>query len=167
MNFANQKSLVAVLLVVVTAVATILAAKQKGEGRRASAFWLAWLLPGLGHVMMGQAKKALFFFGVLVALQLFGLWICGWRTVSFDDNPFYYVGQFGSGMALLLGQTLGGEKAYPREGLPVSWYDPGLLYVCVAGLLNLVVMMSVFAPAAAPSKPPASAPAATPEAKPA
>lgn len=113
------------------------------EPRRAAAFVLAWLLPGAGHAAMGKWKKGLFFFLLLGATYLFGLWIVGFRAVAFDENPFYYVGQYGSGVTFLLGRYLADWRAFPREELPPSWYDPGLLYVCVAGLLNLVVMLNV------------------------
>ncbi len=157
----RDKIIALVLLLLTAGAASTFAAAKQGELRRALAFWLGWLVPGLGHVMLGRVRKALFFFGVIAALYLAGLWICGWRTVSFDDNPFYYVGQFGSGVTLVLGHALGIEKAYPRPDLPMAWYDPGLLYVCVAGLLNLVVMLNTLekkkadatAPEAAEGKP--------------
>lgn len=107
------------------------------------AFLLGWSVPGLGHLFLGRWKKAVFFFGALGATLLAGLWLTGFRTVGFDDNPFYFVGQYGSGLTMLVAALLAGkDKAYPREDLPLGLYDPGLLYVCVAGLLNLVVALS-------------------------
>ena len=116
---------------------------QRGEFRRAAAFWIGWLFPGLGHFLIGRWKKGLFFAAALSASYVAGLWICGWRVVTFEENPFYYVGQFGSGLTALFGALLDTDRPF-RTDVPVSWYDPGLLYVCVAGLLNLVVMLSVF-----------------------
>ncbi len=135
--------------------------------RRGAAFLAAWLVPGAGHALLGKWKKGLFFFGILGATYLLGMWIAGFRAVSFDDNPFYYVGQYGSGLAMLLARTVSPEKAYPRPGLPISWFDPGLLYVCVVGLLNVVVALNVLevklegasSPAAAPGDKPPAAPA--------
>lgn len=133
---------------------------KKGERRRGAAYLIAWLFPGAGHLVMGKWGKGLFFLGLLGGLWLAGLWIVGFRSVDWDENPFYYVGQFGSGLTLLSGQVLFPEKSYPREGLHLSWYDPGLLYVCCAGLLNLVVMLNLIEvkPAPAPATPPAPAP---------
>ncbi|MBV8881707.1 MAG: hypothetical protein JO332_17250 [Planctomycetaceae bacterium] len=116
---------------------------KKGERIKGVAFFLAWLVPGAGHVLLGKWKKGLFFFLILGATYAFGMWIAGFRPVSFDDNPFYFVGQFGSGATLLIAKLRGAEKAIIRDGLNPSWFDPGLLYVCVVGLLNLVVMMSI------------------------
>ncbi len=157
-----KQALTAFGIVAAGAVISIAMAAQMGHRRKALAFWLGWLVPGLGHLVLGRAKKAAFFFGTTASMFLFGLWICGWHTVSFEDNPFYFVGQFGSGVTMLLGQVLGLTKAHPRLDLPVSWYDPGLLYVCVAGLLNVVIMLSVFT-VPGPPKPEAPRAPAPPE----
>lgn len=146
---------------------------KKEERPKGIAFLMAWLVPGAGHLMLGKWKKGLFLFGLMGATYLFGLWIVGFRAVSFDDNPFYYVGQYGSGATFLLSRLMGMEKAYPRPDLHPSWFDPGLLYICVVGLLNLVLMMNVLdikltAPTpstAAP--PPAAVPAPSEPVKPA
>ncbi|HZE98176.1 MAG TPA: DUF6677 family protein [Planctomycetota bacterium] len=146
---------------------------KKGERIKGAAFLVGWLVPGAGHFLIGQWKKGLFFLLILGATYLFGMWIAGFRPVSFDDNPFYYVGQYGSGMTFLVATLRGDEKAVVRDGIHPSWFDPGLLYVCVVGLLNLVVMLSLLdakavssETAAAPAPPPAPAagpaPAATP-----
>jgi hypothetical protein len=154
---------------------------RKGERIKGVAFFAGWLVPGAGHVLLGKWKKGLFFFGLLGATYLFGMWIAGFRPVSYDDNPFYFVGQYGSGITLLIAKLRGAEKAVVGDKFHPSWFDPGLLYVCVVGLLNLVVMMNtldlkVETPAAAatadaakpvpaePAPAPASAPAAPPPA---
>lgn len=148
---------------------------RKGERIKGVAFFLGWLVPGAGHVLLGQWKKGLFFFLILGATYTFGMWIAGFRPVSFDDNPFYYVGQYGSGVTMLIAKLRGAEKAVVGPSLHPSWFDPGLLYVCVVGLLNLVVMLNLLdakalgseAPAPAPAPAPAAAPATAPAAQPA
>jgi|SRR5436190_9200864 len=142
----------------------VAAASVGGSWKRSMAFLAGWVLPGAGHVLMGKWKKGLFFFALLGAAYAFGMHIAGWRPVSFDDNPFYFVGQYGSGATLLVAKLRGSEKAILSQGIHPSWFDPGLLYVCVVGLLNLVLMLNVLdlKPAAAP----ATAAAATPPAAP-
>ena len=146
----------------------IAAASVGGSWKRSLAFFVAWLVPGAGHVMMGKWKKGLFFFALLGAAYAFGMHIAGWRPVSFDDNPFYFVGQYGSGATLLVAKLRGSEKAILSQGIHPSWFDPGLLYVCVVGLLNLVLMLNVLdikiapaptSPAGAPASPAATPPA--------
>ena len=162
-----------VLAAVAVLALSVQAFGKKGERRRGVAFLLAWGLPGAGHVFLGRWKKGLSLFLIMGATYLFGLWIVGFRAVSFDDNPFYYVGQYGSGATLLLARILGVEKAYPRPEVHPSWFDPGLLYICVVGLLNLVLMINTLdlklpeaakapAPEAAAAPPPPEAPPPAP-----
>lgn len=144
-------------------------AAKKGERIRGLAFVAAWFLPGLGHALLGKWRKGLFFFLLLAATYLFGMSIAGFRPVSFDDNPFYFVGQYGSGATLLIAKLRGAEKAVLTDVIHPSWFDPGLLYVCVVGLLNLVLMLNILdvkiASAAPAEKAPAApAPAAPPPA---
>jgi hypothetical protein len=149
----------------------IAAASVGGSWKRSLAFFAAWLLPGAGHMMLGKWKKGLFFFALLGGAYAFGMYIAGWRPVSFDDNPFYFVGQYGSGATLLVAKLRGSEKAVLGQGIHPSWFDPGLLYVCVVGLLNLVLMLNVLdvktanapAPAVPAPAPPAAVPPPAPE----
>lgn len=127
---------------------------KEGERRRGIAFLAAWVLPGAGHLVLGKWAKGLFFLVLLGGLYAAGLWIVGFRSVDWDENPFYYVGQYGSGLTWLGGRVLFPEKSFPLEWPHLSWYDPGLLYVCCAGLLNLVVMLNLIeTKAVAPEKP--------------
>lgn len=152
-------------ILVLAVVAFVYAASGKGQRVRAIAMGVGWLVPGAGHVLLGRWGKGLFFFGLLATTYLLGMWIVGFRPVSIEENPFYYVGQYGSGATMFLAKALGPDKSYPRDGVPVSWYDPGLLYVCVAGLLNLVVVLNLLdvrrpgaeVPAAKPAEAPAEA----------
>ncbi|HKS16397.1 MAG TPA: DUF6677 family protein [Planctomycetota bacterium] len=112
--------------------------------RTGFAFFAAWFVPGAGHLVLGRPVKALALFLILATLYVTGLWLSGWKYVSFDDNPFYYVGQFGSGVTTLLAQFFGEPKGYPSDAFPTKWVDPAMLYVCVAGLLNVVVTVGVF-----------------------
>jgi len=132
---------VAVLVVGSVALGVSLLAPP-GERRRGAAFAAAWVLPGAGHAVLGRWKKGLFFLGILGATYLAGMGLVGFRAVSFEDNPFYYVGQYGSGLLMLLARVISSEKAVPRPDDP-GWFDPGLLYVCVVGLLNVVVALNV------------------------
>ena len=118
----------------------VLVTSGPGGRARAGAFLVGWMVPGAGQVVLGRWKKGLFFFAIIAATYGFGMWLVDFRAVSFDDNPFYYVGRFGCGAMMLAAQFL--DRAYIPEDLDPSLYDPGLLYVCVAGLLNVVIMLN-------------------------
>jgi hypothetical protein len=96
----------------------------------------------MGHVVIGKRYKGLFFLLAILLIYLAGLSITGFRAISLEDNWFYYLGNIGCGGIWLVNSMLGDEKPRPPEGL-VSWLDPGLLYICVAGLLNLVVVLNI------------------------
>jgi hypothetical protein len=136
---------------------------QPGRRRRGLAVLAGWALPGAGHLLLGKRTKGLLFLGLLGGLYAAGLWIAGFRSVDWDENPFYYVGQYGSGLTMLGARVLFAAKSFPRPDLPLSWYDPGLLYVCCTGLLNLVVLLNLVevkapTPVPAAAAPPAAAP---------
>ena len=142
------------ILGVVTAIgfAGVFLMLERKHRRMGLALILGWLLPGAGHLSLGRPLKAASLFLILATLYVTGLWLSGWHFVSFDDNPFYYVGQFGSGVTTILAQLFGDPKAFPRPDLPPKWIDPAMLYVCVAGLLNVVVTVCVL-DAARPTPP--------------
>lgn len=123
---------------------------------------LAWLVPGLGHLYLGKPRKALFFFLTLSLVYLAGFVLADFRFVRFDDNPFYYVGRWGSGMTWVA--TWLSANNPPRGVSPLELYEPGLLYMCSAGLLNVVLVLNILAgtqPAPAPKpEEPAPPPAA-------
>ena len=119
---------------------------QHRGSRHALAVWLGWGVPGLGHVMLGRPLKGAVFFLLLAAVYVTGMTMISWRAVAFDDQPFYYIGQYGSGVTWLLTGVLGGEKPFPHQRWPVSWYDAGLLYAAAPGLLNLVLVLNLFQP---------------------
>ena|SRR6185295_2621409 len=156
------------LVLAFTLASAVAAVSVGGPWKRSAAFLAAWLVPGAGHALLGKWKKGLFFFALLGATYVFGMWIAGFRPVSFDDNPFYFFGQYGSGVSFLVAKLRGAEKAIVRPEIHPSWFDPGLLYVCVVGLLNLVVMLNILdlTPPPAPAKPVAPAPVLPPPAAP-
>jgi hypothetical protein len=141
------------------------------RNRRLAAF-LAWLVPGLGHVYQRRYGK-----GVLYAvciLSLYGLGyflgegkIVYWRWVNPLNNPekfcLYYLGQFFVGLPALPA-LIQGTLAYFHND-PILWGlmaepDPnvlnglhprlgklveiGSMYTAVAGLLNVLAIYDAY-----------------------
>ena len=72
------------------------------------AAFLAWLIPGLGHLYQGRRAKAALFFVCIFGLFVYGLYLSGSREMGWgravyfagQDN-WYYAGQIGVGLAAM------------------------------------------------------------------
>jgi TM2 domain-containing membrane protein YozV len=157
---------VVVAVVFVSLLAAVAARRPKALGRATTAAVLGWLLPGAGHLWLGRVRK-----GLVLGLLVSGTFVAGallarGRTVTFDENPFYYIGQIGSGLTLGVTQTLASNGLPPVNSTARPEVDAGLLYMSVAGLLNLLLVLNLFdlvlgiAPGGAAKKPAPEAPPA-------
>jgi hypothetical protein len=105
------------------------------------AFVLGWLVPGAGHWCLGKRGKAVMIFVLITALFAGGLVLAGFRNVRMSDNPLYVVGQAGCGLVFFVCSFW--TSYVPRFNVPAVRFEIGLLYICVAGLLNFVVMLNL------------------------
>jgi TM2 domain-containing membrane protein YozV len=131
---------------------------QRRGPRYALAVLLGWAVPGLGHVITGRPIKGAIFFGLLALVYGVGLVLLSGHAISYEDQEFYYIGQYGSGITWALAALLGQSRPHLPEGVPMSWFDPGTLYVGAPGLLNLVIVLSLFQPRPAQPTPKAETP---------
>jgi hypothetical protein len=131
-------------LVFVTMLAAVAARRRKDLGRAAVGVALGWLIPGAGHAWLGRVRKGALFFVLIAGLFAAGCLLAQGRTVTFDENPFYHIGQIGSGLTLGVTQWLASDGLPPMNGSSRPEADPGLLYMSVAGLLNLLLVLNLF-----------------------
>jgi TM2 domain-containing membrane protein YozV len=135
------------------------------------AAFLAWLVPGSGHMYQGRTAK-----GILYAVCILSLYFLGfamgdgkivyWRWVNPMQNPdkfcLHYVGQFFVGLPALpalvqstlsyydLQPILGGFMAEPPQNVinGLQGYgkliEVGTIYTTVAGLLNVLAIYDAF-----------------------
>jgi hypothetical protein len=136
-----------------------------------SAF-LAWLVPGGGHLYQGRTGKA-----ILYAVCILGLYVMGmvmgegkivyWRWVSPFSNPerfcIYYLGQFWVGLPALPALIQGTLQNFKHD--PILWgflaepsqailnglhprlgklVEIGTIYTTVAGLLNILAIYDAY-----------------------
>jgi hypothetical protein len=119
--------------------------------------FLAWLIPGLGHWLLGKRVRAVVFAGVIFAAFITGVLLDGELAVPQRSTPLSWVfafGCLGNGalylVRLLWVNGLDGlfSTAFPYGlqggGDPVSagfFYGKTFLYT--AGLMNLLVVLDV------------------------
>jgi hypothetical protein len=120
-------------------------AGRRGDARGVlTGVFLGWLLPGAGHVWHGHVRRGLLLFALVGGLFAAGCVLTGGRVVTFDENPFYYIGQTGSGLTLGVQAWLSANGGPPRSVDYLPLVDPGLLYMSIAGLLNLLLVLNLF-----------------------
>jgi hypothetical protein len=111
---------------------------------------LGWMLPGLGHVSIGQKRRGLLIMGGVVFLIVCGALIGGIDAVDHKRDGLWFIAQVWCGPIVigidLLNQALIAplpiaEKA-TRIGLSHA-NEIGTLFIAMAGLMNFVVMLDV------------------------
>jgi len=102
----------------------------------------AWALPGLGHWLQGRKLRAIGFFVLLVGMLVLGTWLAGGANLSRERHFYYWAGQFLAGLP-----GLGLEALFGRGvvALDRPYADAGLDLACLAGLLNVLALMDVYA----------------------
>jgi hypothetical protein len=111
------------------------------QGRHPIVLLAAGLLfPGAGHWLQGRRRR-----GTIVALVLLGLFLAGTAlagasNLSRERHFYYWSGQFLLGAPAVLAEVLSGRP--PVTG-PIRFADVGLLYACMAGLLNVLALLDI------------------------
>lgn len=133
-----------VLNVVVLVHAHLLA--RTGDPRRSAApAWhmgLAWIVPGLGHWVQGRRRRALLVCLALVGLLAAGTWIAEGTNLSRERHFYYWAGQFLAGAPAVAAEAVWGGVRLTGD---IPWREAGLVMACIAGLLNILAMIDVYA----------------------
>ncbi len=133
-----------------------MAGSSRGDSlsKHAVAGVLAWLLPGMGHFVLGERRRGGILFVSIGVLWLAGLLIGGVGVCDRQERPFWYLGQMLVAPTWAVNsynQRLKQRPSYPPlPGRPHD-YEPsfghvneqGVLYTALAGLLNLLAMIDV------------------------
>jgi len=115
------------------------------NGRHPALAWLlGWLVPGAGHLYLGQRARGLVLCASLTACFAAGVLLGGRATVS-RDHPEYLVLQWGAGLPAAAAWAAGDPS--PSD-VPVSRRELGVLYTLVPALLNVVAALDAGARAA-------------------
>ena len=101
---------------------------------------LAWLLPGLGHVVQGRFAKAAYFAALVLGTYVLGVWLSEGAAVSSARFPFHAYGQYGAGLPAFVASWFGEGPT----GHTIDRLELGLVFTTVAGILNVIVMVDVY-----------------------
>ncbi|MPY86649.1 MAG: hypothetical protein GEU99_01860 [Luteitalea sp.] len=103
----------------------------------------AWLVPGVGHLLLRRWQKAGVFFVVLLFMFVFGLGLDG-RLFPFEVyQPLVVlaaVADVGLGLPWLVAKLLG----YGAGDVIAVTFEYGNTFLIVAGLLNMLVVLDAY-----------------------
>ena len=100
-----------------------------------------WFVPGLGHWIQGRRKRAIVVFLLLVGLFALGTLLAEATNLSRERHFYYWSGQFFVGLPALASELLWGHT---RVHSDIRYVDAGLVFGCIAGLLNTLAMIDVY-----------------------
>lgn len=102
---------------------------------------LTWICPGLGHIAQGRVLRGAIVFVLLVGTFVLGSVLAEGSNLSRERHFYYWAGQFLIGGPALLAEALFGAMTVSRE---IPYVEAGLVFGCVAGLLNVLAMIDVY-----------------------
>lgn len=112
-----------------------------GTPRPELAALASWMIPGLGQILQGRSRR-----GILMLLLLVGLFAIGTvmgegANLDRERHFFYWGGQFLLGLPTLTAEMIHGHAPLDHE---VPYHDLAVVLGCVAGLLNVLVMLDAY-----------------------
>ena len=100
---------------------------------------LAWLVPGAGHLLLKEKKRAIIIFATIVLTFFTGLYVGSIGVINpVGATPWYVAQIMNSPMVAVLGH-LTTTRHYFVYGRP---NEIGQIYTSIAGLLNLLCIVN-------------------------
>lgn len=111
---------------------------------------LGWLLPGLGHVSVGQKRRGFLIMGGALFLVFCGTLVGGIDAVDHNKDGLWFIAQVWCGPVVvgidLLNQTFIAPLPIADKVTLVGLShanEMGTLFIAMAGLMNFVVLLDV------------------------
>jgi len=103
----------------------------------------AWLVPGLGHLLLGRKWRALILFASIMAMFALGLVMQGQFFATDSVSYLQTLGHYGE---LCVGIAMPGAKFFGYSGGDPFFVssDFGTAYLVAAGMLNVLVVLDCF-----------------------
>ncbi len=100
---------------------------------------LAWLIPGAGHFLLKEKKRALIIFATIILTFCAGLYLGSIGVINpVGAKPWYVAQIMNSPIVAALG-SVATTGNYPVFGRP---NEIGQIYTSIAGLLNLLCIVN-------------------------
>lgn len=100
---------------------------------------VAWCVPGAGHFLVGQVRKAVVFLVVLSGMFVLGLRFGG-QLVPFDLEPLVFL-TAAAQWAIAAPRALAGLAGAGGGDVIAVTHEYGNTFLIVSGLLNLLVVL--------------------------
>jgi hypothetical protein len=103
----------------------------------------AWLVPGLGHLLLGRKWRALILFASIMAMFALGLAMQGQFFATGSVSYLQTLGHYGE---LCVGIAMPGAKFFGYSGGDPFFVssDFGTAYLVAAGMLNVLVVLDCY-----------------------
>jgi hypothetical protein len=133
--------------------ATFSVADPASMFRAAAAGLLGWIVPGLGHIFIGDRVRGVICMAAIVLTFWTGIAIGGVRgTVDPRERSLWFMAQLctgaNAGVAYVIRENASTKDSrLERASPPPSWVSSeiGVHYTGVAGLLNILVILDAMA----------------------
>lgn len=113
------------------------------ERPAAPALVLAWLIPGAGHILLGDVRRGVIFFLTLTMMFTVGV-AFGGRLFPFQFSEWLVflaaLAQWGVGLPRIIAALIGGGTG---DVVAVT-YEYGNTFLMASGLLNMLVVLDAF-----------------------
>ncbi len=116
---------------------------EPGLSARVGLCAAAWLIPGLGHLLLGRRWRALILFAAILAMFLFGLAMKGEFFSPHAGSYLQSLGYFGE---LSVGLAMPGATFFGYSGGDPFFVssDYGTAYLITAGMLNVLCILDAY-----------------------
>ena len=116
---------------------------KTASGRLVRICIAAWIIPGLGHYLLGRRWRALIFFICIVAMFLLGLAMKGTFFTTGSGSVLHTLGYFGE---LCVGLPMPVAKFFGYSGGDPFFIssDYGTAYLVSAGMLNVLTILDAY-----------------------
>jgi hypothetical protein len=103
----------------------------------------AWLVPGLGHLMLGRTRRGITFFFLVTGMFALGLYLQGELFPLDTSEPLTFLAglaEIGVGLPFFVARLLGMGSGE----VTALTYEYGYTFCIVAGLLNMLIMLDAY-----------------------